>query len=303
MTQFLRILAPAGAFDNVVEPGNVPALTPGSIVQSGPLADGTTVTVAGSNYVDPLGEIDWQTDGISTGERGEGLTFEVDIARDAGKTLRRGVRYPGRQEWVYTAGVAVAAISGAFSDNFNRADGGMGSDWTLYQNIDGTSNPGFQITSNQAVHTSTSVSGGQLLRTGTSITGDAFAEVELTGHSGTVGRMGVGLVDLANSACYFFSNQRQTGARELIRRIGTTNSTIASVASSTIPASALLRIERLIIDASTVRVRVLQNGSQIISFDDTSADRISTTVNGLMVARTSSGANSATFDNFAQGAV
>jgi hypothetical protein len=109
----LRVLAPNGTYGGTF-PGTVPALTAGSIANSAPIPDEATVTVTGSNAVDPFAEYDWQTDGVSTGARGTGATFTVDTAIDAGKTLRRGVRYPDRQDWVYTTGVAVAS-GAAFS--------------------------------------------------------------------------------------------------------------------------------------------------------------------------------------------
>jgi hypothetical protein len=200
-----------------------------------------------------------------------------------------------------------AADTGAFSDDFNRADGALGANWSVYQaEWFGNPNPGFQIGTNRLEMTAGTTTGGEMIRTTTSISGGAF--VQATFVSETSGaEWGIGIVDTATNRQAFFYVTPASGAREIIRRQGTGTTTfgtsIASASSSAVPSDTVIRLERTIIDASTVRYRVLQGGSQIISFDDTDANRVSGDVFGFIVGSLNNTAKSFRFDSYSQGAV
>lgn len=285
-------------------PGTVPTLVAGSIAQTTPTV-GTTLTVTGSNEAPaPARTFIWETrptpgTGGWSAAAGTNNAATYDTTGRPTGEYRRGVS-SGQQGPVYTAGVTVSAASGAFSDDFNRANGALGANWVVYQNLGG-SPPTPVIDTNEVLLSDASLTGGRLIRTTTSISGAAFAQLTFVSRVNG-GNFGVAIVDTAASRAYWFRFTNGSGARELIRREGTTNNVIGSASNASIPNGTVMRIERTVLDANTVRVRVFQGGTQIISVDDTNANRITGDVFGMFFMDMVNVTHSLRIDNFSQGA-
>jgi hypothetical protein len=196
------------------------------------------------------------------------------------------------------------AAASNFSDNFNRADGAMGANWTNFVTFGGI-NPGYQINTNRARFTGSVSIGTQALRSITSITGRAFAQATFQGvTSGSTSTYGVILADTANNVFYVFWQARAGGTRELWRITtgGSFTQLAISPTTASIPDGTVMRLERDEINGTTVRVRGLLNGVQEVTFDDTSASRITGNVFGGLFGEAQSVTEGFDMDDFSQGA-
>jgi hypothetical protein len=299
----IRLFLAPGSYSyigSVSGSGTVPTLTAGTLNQSGTITVGTSITYTPSHALGSLSTIEWLRNGSTV--VGTGASYTT-VSGDVGGTIGVRETLGDKQTPVTTATVSVVS-GGVFSDNFNRADGAMGSDWTVHQNIGGPANPGFQINTNEARFSVGTATGGVILRANTLISGGAFAEALFVNVLTTnTSVYGVALIDTALNRGYRFRQNRANGERLVQRGVSGSWTTIASASGANIPTGTVLRIERTIIDASTVRIRYLQGGSEVISFDDTNANRVTGDVYAGLYAEASTSTHGVRFDDFSQGAV
>lgn len=171
-------------------------------------------------------------------------------------------------------------MSTVFSDNFNRADGGLGANWTVLD-------AGFAISSNQVVSTD---SGCSAYYNGTALNANCWAEERLPSLPTGTDQVGVGVrLNTTSFNGYYVEYMNGTGTR--IRRIDSGVATTLSTLGSSPSAGQVVRIE--------------MRGNDIsVYYDDaligTASDSNYTGADRSVILSAGSG-NSAVVDDFATG--
>lgn len=176
-------------------------------------------------------------------------------------------------------------MSQIISDDFNRADGALGANWTQLTSIDG-----LVVSSNTAANDGGSVAAqGHVIFTGASWTGgnDQYAEVSLTaGHVNmdygpSIRGTGASYAALATYQASVNDNDNVALPGSMLvaiyKRTGGTTTSLAS-GTFTISVADVIRIE-----AQGTTIRIKQNGTQILSASDAT---VTTGSPGLRTFRT-----------------
>lgn len=177
----------------------------------------------------------------------------------------------------------------AVTDDFNRADGALGANWTAYVNA------GLVIVSNTA-HPNVSAGSRGSKYTGASFTDDQYAEAEI-GAKGTGNYFSVGVrvngTDGSRSG-YIFS---LGGSNELyISKYASGSGTDHVTSTATFANGDIMRIEA-VDSGANVDISVLVNGVEVNSWTDTS----SVIASGLPSMEIYSGTGTSNFNSFGAG--
>jgi len=171
-------------------------------------------------------------------------------------------------------------VSTVFSDDFNRADGGLGANWTALD-------AGFSISSNQVVPTD---SGCSSYYNGTALNANCWAQEKLPSLPTGTDQVGVGIrLNTTSFNGYYVEYMNGTGTR--IRRIDSGVATTLATLGGSPSAGQVVRIEMRGNDISVYYDDVLAGTTSDSNY--TGADR--------SVILSAGGGNSAVIDDFATG--
>jgi hypothetical protein len=262
-----------------------------------PAPNGTAICISGSNdnrthsstslgfvelYDGSIGGSGWYATtcmvGYLEGVTPGGGTF------DAGTVTLSAIDYAWRGLTI----VVKATTNTVATDDFNRANGGLGTNWT-------DAVAGLRIQSNAVdVNTPTDTQTFAYWNGGT-FDDDQWAEVDVTPGGGGDGSSGPAVRMDANGNCYLAVCDEFAGNRHELYRVsdnGTTFTQLASIATNTGTGLRLLRVE-----ATGTTISVFADGIEVISVTNSV---LTTGRPGISIYR-GSGNPSAVLDNFSAG--
>lgn len=281
-----RFFLPAGSYTGDF-PGSVPTFTASITETSLTVGQTASLTVNG-----PVSSRQWRLNGGNI----SGATGATYVTAAAG-SLDCIVTPLGVQPQVTTAAVTVAAAPSGFSDDFDRADGAIGSNWTSVQGA-----ATLVIVSNQARLGATVSQAVRWRFTPAGLSGNVFAQVTYVTEANGGGQKNI-LIFGSDDASYEMNYQAPTDVRIVRRTSGGTATVLAQEATGALTNGDVMRIEVTDVDANTVRIRGFRNGSQVITVDDTSGSRISGTKRGGIGSFFANTTGQLFFNNFSFGAV
>jgi hypothetical protein len=230
-----RIFLAPGAYTGVgIAGGTVPTLTAGTIVQTSPVAVGTTLTVTGSNAPAGVATYQWQADSVNI-SGATGATYTV-VAGDSGKAIRRTVTVGDKQTPVSTPTVTVGASLPVDVSYIKGQRGGLSSIPTDF--IPAAGSYLFVTTTNSGTGTYTHTVAGPTITTAVQLgQSDEYPACIHLWHVVATGAGTITFTGTTPGACLLFKGDGLTNAGHITQALTGSLSNPVSLTLSAVPSS------------------------------------------------------------------